>query len=60
MAVDWADIGNLVLGVSGVVAVYVATTGHSAEAVLIGSLGVVVKAFCSALDNYKYKKAQAA
>lgn len=59
MNVDFADVGNLVLGTSGVIAVYLIARGYPAEAALIGSLGIVVKAFCSALDNYKYKKAQA-
>lgn len=58
MNIDYADVGNLVLGTTGAIAVYVAATGHPTEAVLIGSVGVVAKAFLSAVDNWKFKKIQ--
>jgi ABC-type enterobactin transport system permease subunit len=59
MNIDMADIGNLVLGVTGSIAIYLGATGHIAEAAMVGSIGITIKAFCSALDNYKFKKSQA-
>jgi len=56
MKFDWSDIGNVVLGVGASAGVYLATKGYIAESILVISIAGVIKAFCSAVDNYNYKK----
>ena len=62
MNVDMADVGNLVLGVGTSVGAYIAASDPSVKgialSVLVISISGVIKAFCSAVDNYKYKKSQ--
>jgi len=56
MKYDYSDLGNLILGFGAAVGVYLAAKGYVAESVLVIALSGVAKAFCSAIDNYKYKK----
>jgi len=56
MNVDMADVGNLALGIGGSISAYLAAKGMLAESLLVISIAGAVKAFCSAIDNYKYKK----
>jgi hypothetical protein len=56
MNLDWADVGNFVLGVGMSAGAYLATKGLVAESVLVIAIAGAVKALCSAIDNYKFKK----
>jgi hypothetical protein len=56
MNFDYSDVGNLTLGLAMATGAYLATTGHIPESVLVIAIGGTVKAFLSALDNYKYKR----
>ena len=56
MNVDWADVGNMVLGIGMSTGAYLATKGLIAESLFVIGVAGAVKAFCSAVDNYKYKK----
>jgi hypothetical protein len=58
--VDWSDVGNILLTVSGVATAYAATIGDIGWAAIIAGVGGVLKAVASAVDNYQYKKSQAA
>jgi hypothetical protein len=60
MNFDYSDIGNLALGIFTPIGGYLAATGHLPESILVISIGGTIKAFLSALDNYKYKQAKAA
>jgi len=58
MKFDIGDVGNLALGLGMSIGAYLASKGLIAESVLVISVAGVVKAFCSAVDNYNYKKSQ--
>ena len=58
MKYDYSDLGNVILGGGAAVGAYLASKGYVAESLLLIALSGVAKAFCSALDNYKYKKAE--
>lgn len=58
--IDYSDLGNLGLAVSGAAAVYAASLGQLKLAAAIGGFGVMFKAVCSAIDNFKFKKAMVA
>jgi hypothetical protein len=56
LAVDYADLGNLALGIGTSISGYVAATGNVPLSVFVLSMAGVVKAIFSALDNFVYKK----
>lgn len=57
MKFDWADVGNLVLGIGAGISGYLVAKGYVAESVLVIAVVGAIKAFCSAIDNYNFKKA---
>jgi hypothetical protein len=57
MAVDFSDVGNLILVSAGFVATFVTSLGYTKEALVVGAVGLMVKGICSAIDNYIFKKA---
>ena len=58
--VDWADVGNACLIVSVAVSAYGASVGDPVFAVEALAVGAALKAVASAVDNYLFKKSQAA
>jgi hypothetical protein len=60
VTVDAADVGNGCLIVGTGVAFYGASAGNSVFAVEALAVGGALKAVASAIDNYLYKKLEAA
>ena len=58
--VDFSDVGNVILVSSGAVATFATTLGFVKEAAVIVAAGLMLKGVCSAVDNYIFKKNQAA
>ena len=60
VTVDVADVGNVCLIVGTGVAVYGASAGNPMFAVEALAVGAALKAVASAIDNYIFKKSEAA
>jgi hypothetical protein len=60
VTVDVADVGNVCLIVGTGVAVYGASTGNPIFAVEALAIGAAFKSVASAIDNYIFKKSEAA
>jgi hypothetical protein len=58
--VDWADVGNACLIVGTGIAAYGVTAGNPLFGVEALAVGGALKAVASAVDNYLFKKNQAA
>ena len=58
--IDAADVGNACLIVSAAVSAYGLSAGDPAFAIEALAVGAALKAVASGIDNYLFKKAQAA
>ena len=59
-SINFSNLGNLVLGVAGSVAIFVLAIDHGVTGITIagaiGAAGAMGKAICSAISEYQYPK----
>jgi uncharacterized membrane protein len=55
-SINFSHLGNLILGITGAVSVFAVSMGNYYVAGVVAAVGVMSKAICSAVDEYKFQQ----